>query len=89
VVDIAVSDAGLGEGLGAGDAEGARGEARHLDYYRRRLRAITPLVVPADLPCAIPRTASCTYRACAWRWVKRADHNISVAQDAGDIMLPS
>ncbi len=35
VVDVPVGDAGLGEGLGAGDAEGARGgEVRHLADHR-------------------------------------------------------
>jgi len=35
MVDVAVGDAGLGEGLGAGDAEGARGgEILHLADHR-------------------------------------------------------
>ena len=36
VVDVVVCDAGLGKGLGAGDAEGARGgEVFHLAHHRR------------------------------------------------------
>jgi len=36
VVDVLVCDTGLGKGLGAGDAEGARGgEIRHLADHRR------------------------------------------------------
>jgi hypothetical protein len=36
MVDVLVRDAGLGEGLGAGDAEGARrGEVFHLADRRR------------------------------------------------------
>ena len=35
-----------------------------------RLRALTPVVLPDRCLSAIPSTASCSCRACAWRWAR-------------------
>jgi hypothetical protein len=48
-----------------------------------RLRAITPLVVPNDLPFAAPRTANCFCPACAWRPARRNEPDPPSRRDPG------